>query len=298
MKEKVLFVSAIIGTFSATIILLINQALVIFGVDTSGYVDIINIVGMGLAAIILIVAVFFLNKYSVIQQKVATAQNTAVNTALDTNAGLMNTLLPSLANKIMQAAEDRGQALLRSTTEHTQALLRSTEGSIHKMMDEMLPALAEQTMQLVTQQSRDIVEQTTAKANATMKTMNELIPTYAKNISDSVAQTVRENNAHYHKMLVEIKALVNNLPVPNLPATNAYPTQVNSIQPSLADLTTTMLANFEKLEQLVLTKLLPIEPEISDAQNEPEISDAQNEPEISDAQNDETSQESNENSTE
>jgi len=201
MKEKVLFISAIIGTFSAAIILLITQALTIFGVDTSGYVDIINIVGGALAFIILIVAIFFLNKYSTLQQKFLTDQNTSVTTALDTNASLINNILPKLANDIMTAAEDRATKLLRST-----------EDSVKTMMNDMLPELAKQTMQVVTQQSQDIVEQTTAKANATMKTMDELIPTYAKRISDSVAQTVRENNAHYHKMLTELKGLVNNLP--------------------------------------------------------------------------------------
>ncbi len=199
MKEKVLFIAAIIGTFSATIILLINEALVIFGVDTTGYVDIINMVGIGLAAIILIVGVFFLNKYSTLQQKFASDQNSAVNNALANNASIMNTLLPNLAADIMNAAEERGRALLQSTKDE-----------VSTMMNEMLPALAEQTMQVVTQQSQDIVAQTTAKANETMQTMNDLIPTYAKTISDAVAQTVRENNAHYHKMLLELKALMSN----------------------------------------------------------------------------------------
>ena len=196
MKEKILFIAALVGSFSATIILLITQGLTMIGVDTSGYIDIINIVGTGLAIIILVFSAFFLNKYSAIQKKLGLEQNALVTNALDTNANLMQTILPKLASEILSTAEARGSQLLQST-----------EVKINQMMNEMLPNLAEQTMRLVTQQSQDIVDQTTAKATDTMKMMSELIPTYSKQISDSVAQTVRENNAHYHKMLTDIKAL-------------------------------------------------------------------------------------------
>jgi len=233
MKERVLFIASLIGSFSATIILLINHALVLAGVDTTGYTDIINIVGMVLAGLILVAAVIFLNKYNTIQHKQALTQNSIVTTALDGNANLMQTLLPNLANQILLTAEERGKAavtfteerssqllksaeerssqLLKSTEERSKTLLESTELKVNAMMNEMLPALAEQTMKLVTQQSQDIVDQTTAKANAVMTTMDDLIPTYAKRISDSVAQTVRENNAHYHKMLADLNKLMTKL---------------------------------------------------------------------------------------
>lgn len=200
MKEKVLFIASIVGSFSATIILLINQVLVIAGVDTSGYVDIINIVGIGLASIILVAGMVLLNKYNVIQEKQTVTQNNLVSNALEDNARLMNTILPDLAEKILQTANERGSRLMKQTEE-----------KVDQMMNEMLPKLAEQTMQLVTEKSQHIIDQTTAKANATMKTMDELIPTYSKQISDNVAQTVRENNLHYHKMLKELQGTVSDL---------------------------------------------------------------------------------------
>jgi vacuolar-type H+-ATPase subunit H len=211
MKERVLFIASLIGSFSATIILLINHALVLAGVDTTGYTDIINIVGMVLAGLILVAAVIFLNKYNTIQHKQALTQNSIVTTALDGNANLMQTLLPNLANQILLTAEERGKRAITLAEERSKTLLESTELKVNAMMNEMLPTLAEQTMKLVTQQSQDIVDQTTAKANAVMTTMDELIPTYAKRISDSVAQTVRENNAHYHKMLADLNKLMTKL---------------------------------------------------------------------------------------
>jgi len=236
MKEKVLFIAGLVGSFSATTILLINHALVLLGVDTTGYAEIINVVGMVLAVVILIVAVLFLNKYNVIQQTHANTQNKVVTTALDGNANLMQTLLPKLANQILTAAEERGANLLRTT-----------EASISNMMTKMLPELAEQTMQVVTQKSQNIVEETTAKANAVMLTMNDLLPTYAKNISEAVAQTVRENNAHYHKMLNDIKHLIPSLPTQNL-----------SMVIDTEDLVNKIHADFVKLQQDFLKSMQPI----------------------------------------
>lgn len=210
MKEKLTFIITLVGGFSATIILLINHALTILGVDTTGYVDIINIVGMGLAVVLLVVSVVFFNKFNVVQQKAITEQNNTVNNALDNNATILQTLLPELALKILSGAEEQAQVMIKNS-----------EVQINTMMNEMLPALAEQTMRLVTEKSQTIVEETTAKANSTMEMMTELIPTYSRQISDSVAQTVRENNAHYQKMLTEIKQLVTSkLPTTPSPTSN------------------------------------------------------------------------------
>jgi hypothetical protein len=221
MKEKILFITSIIGSFSATIILSITHALTLLGVDTTGYVDIINIVGIGLSGLILVAAIFFLNRYSTMQQKYTTNQNSIVATALSGNADLMNTLLPSLADKILRSAESQGKEALSVAEQRSADLLANTEIRINAMMNEMLPTLAEQTMTLVTEQSKDLVDQTTAKAAKVMETMDELIPTYAKQISDNVAKTVRENNMHYHKMLTELKQLIqgakDNTAKPKLP---------------------------------------------------------------------------------
>jgi len=243
MKERVLFIASLIGTFSATIVLLLNHALVLAGIDTSGYADTINLVGMVLAVVILVVAVIFFNKYATLQQKQLFAQNNIVTTALDGNASLMQTLLPDLANQILTAAENRATKLLQST-----------EQGINNMMNEMLPALAEQTMQVVTQKSQDIVEQTTAKANATMDLMNELIPTYSKQISDAVAQTVRENNAHYHKMLTEIKTLFT-----EISASTDIPNSTGNLTAAIEDLLNRNQTSIEKIriefEEAVSIKL-------------------------------------------
>lgn len=200
MKDKVLFIGSLIGVFSPTVLVFVTELLTILGVDTSGYAQIIDLASVGLAGVILILATIFLNRYTNYQQKQTTAQNTAVTTALDTNAGLLQTLLPDLATKIMTAAEDRGTQLLQAT-----------ETKVNTMMNEMLPTLAEQTMELVTQKSQNIVEETTTKVNDAMTLMNELIPTFSKAISDNVAQIVRENNAHYYKMLTDLKKVVDEL---------------------------------------------------------------------------------------
>lgn len=226
MKEKVLFVTAIIGSFSATVVLLITQLLTFVGVDTTAYVDIINLVGIGLAFIILVAAVFFLNKYNGLQIKQSLEQKKLVTSALGDNATLMQTLLPQLADRILVSAEERSAKLLKQAEDQSSKLLKDTETwsanllkdteiKVKAMMNEMLPALATQTMQVVTQKSQNIVEETTAKATAVMKTMDDLIPTYAKQISDTVAQTVRENNAHYYKMLSELKTVAAKLQQPN-----------------------------------------------------------------------------------
>lgn len=256
MKEKVLFIAAMIGTLSATIILLMNNILEMVGVEAGGYVDIINIVGTALALIILVVGIYFLNKYSTLQQKQTIAQNKTINTALGSNTELLNTLLPKLAGDILETAEKRGQALLKDT-----------QTKVDQMMNEMLPALAEQTMQLVTEKSQSIVEETTAKANETMKKMDELIPTYAKNISDKVAQTVRENNLHYHKMLVELKALVAKLPQ-STPATSLSQqledrlTKVDNLSDQLETKLTTLNQDInDKLETIALAISMSKEPE-------------------------------------
>jgi len=222
MKEKILFIAALIGSFSATIILLINNALTLIGVDTTGYVNIINIVGTVLAVVILVVAIVVLAKYNKLQQVSTVAQNALLNTTLDDNASLMETVLTSAKRDILAKAETDSAALL-AVTEH----------KINVMMTDMLPALAKQTMEVVTKQSQDIVEATTAKATATMLKMDELIPTYARAISKDVAQTVRENNAHYHKMLVELTSLVTKL------QTTASTTTVSELseQPSVILLT-------------------------------------------------------------
>ena len=86
MKEKLLFISGIIGSFSATIILLINYALTFIGVDTSGYTQIINVVGIGLAIVILIVSIIFLNRYDKIQTKNTIAQSTNALNILSTQS--------------------------------------------------------------------------------------------------------------------------------------------------------------------------------------------------------------------
>jgi hypothetical protein len=260
MKEKVLFIAAMLGTFSATIILLINNILEIVGVEAGGYVDIINIVGTALALIILVVGVFFLNKYNVLQQKQTIAQNETINTALNGSSNLINSLLPKLAGDILDTAEKRGQVLLKDT-----------QDKVDNMMNEMLPELAKQTMQLVTEQSQSIVEQTTAKANDTMQKMDELLPTYAKRISDQVAQTVRENNLHYHKMLTELKGLVNKLPKSS-PVDNAK----SNVDESIATLNQDINA---KLEAMALAISLIKVPEpviltsVTDAQPEEPIED-------------------------
>ena len=200
MKEKILFIASLIGVFSPTILLFITNILIIAGVDTTGYADILNIVSIVLTAIILIVAVIFLNKYKHLQNKQVIAQNGVVTTALDANANLMQTLLPNLANQILMVSEERSAKLLATT-----------ELKINTMMNEMLPELATQTMDVVTKHSQNIVEETTAKANETMLRMDELIPTYSKTISDNVAQTVRENNAHNYKLMTELKTIVTTL---------------------------------------------------------------------------------------
>jgi len=264
MKEKVLFIAALIGSFSATILLLINHALVLLEVDTTGYAGIINIVSIVLAILILLGATVFLNKYTTLQHKQTFTQNNLVATALDGNASLMSTMLPKLANQILVAADERSTSLLKTA-----------EANLNTMMNEMLPALAEQTMKLVTEQSRDIVEKTTAKANETMKIMNDLIPTFAKNISDSVAQTVRENNAHYHKMLIELKELFANN---NIPSTNTSSSVEVMKYPTVDEITTLLQENFNKIEHLVLANFQPVvdeqeqiivkEPEDGEAQSD------------------------------
>jgi hypothetical protein len=285
MKERILFIAGIVGSFSATIVLFINHALVLLGVDTSGYVDIINIVGLVLSILILIAAMIFLNKYNGIQQKYTAAQNGLVATALDGNATLMQTLLPTLANNILQAADDRSNTLLKSA-----------EAGINNMMTKLLPALAEQTMQIVTQQSRDLVEQTTAKANTVMQTMDELLPTYAKHISDSVAQTVRENNAHYHKMLTEVKSLfVDVCKRPDSSQEHALITHsveelVNRTQTNFEQLQTEMLNSMTA----VITKLLTMPTTVAVIPAAPIVEI----PEVLTTQNDETDEKSDETSTE
>lgn len=243
MKEKVIFVMSLIGSFSAMIILLINQALVLAGIDTSAYVDIINIVGIVLSVIILIVAMVYLNKYNVIQQKQTVAQNNLLANTLESSSNMLEVLMPTLAEKILsQSAND------------SKALLLKTEEGIKTMMQDMLPELANQTMQVVTQQSQNIVNETTAKAIQVMNSMDELLPTYAKQISDSVAQTVRENNTHYQKMLVELKALMSTV---NLPSASTDISEV--ISKFNTDITANMAA-FEKLmlekQDLALTELM------------------------------------------
>ena len=239
MKEKLLFIGSLIGIFSPLLIVGITNILVVLGVDTSGYVDIINLVAIGLSAIILVVAWLLLNKYTTAEQRRRVLQNNDVMEALTGNATLIETSLPELASKILTAADERSNALLKSA-----------ESKVNTMMNEMLPELAKQTMEIVTKQSQDIIDQTTAKATQVMKSMDELIPTYAKRISDSVAQTVRENNAHYHKMLTEIKLLI-----PNLPAANS-PIPVEVVKyPTIDEITALLQENFAKIEQLVLASI-------------------------------------------
>ena len=280
MKEKILFIATIVGSFSATIILLITNGLVLLGVDTTGYANIINIVGMGLAVVILAVAMIYLNKYNKIQLKQALNQNNIVTTALDGNAQLMNSLLPQLANQILAATEERGAKLLSAT-----------ELKVNAMMNEMLPALAEQTMQLVTEKSQNIVEQTTAKANATMAAMDELIPTYAKQISDSVAQTVRENNAHYHKMLVELKGITSNLPASD---------SVDFVQIIKQPLEECITAKLDNVMTILLDKLSTLatkEAEQTVEQIEAEQTEEQIEAEQTEAQSEQLEEESDESYT-
>ena len=286
MKEKILFIAAIIGSFSATIILLITQGLTLAGVDTTGYIDIINIVGVALAFIILVVGVFFLNKYNVIQQKFTADQNKVVVNSLDANATLMNNLLPKLASDILVAAQERSDKLLKTA-----------ETNLNSMMTEMLPQLAEQTMQLVTKKSQNIVNETTAKAEAVMKTMDELIPTYAHNIASEVAQTVRENNAHYHKMLNEVKSLfvdvcarpiaTNIPPIINMPAIDLTSISTNLEQSINAKLDEAIAKLLEaQSRDVTATIFVPVE-------SEPVVESE----EESTTQNDETSEKSDETET-
>ena len=236
LKSKILFIGSLIGVFSPLIIVFITNVLTVLGVDTSGYVDIINIVAIGLSAIILVVAIILLNKFTTAEQRAKLAQNSIVTSALEGNANLMETSLPRLADRILSAADERASKLLKGA-----------EDKVNTMMNEMLPELAKQTMDIVTEQSRTLVEQTTAKANDVLALLDKLLPTYAKQISDSVAQTVRENNAHYHKMLNEIKGIL-----PNIPAANS-----SAYYPALTvdDITILMNANFDKLSQLILVKM-------------------------------------------
>ena len=272
MKEKVLFIAAIVGSFSATIVLLINNGLVLLGVDTSEYVNIINMVGMGLAVVILIASTIFLNKYSTLQQKQNVTQQGIVKTALASNANLLETLLPNLANQILTAAEERSTSLLHST-----------EIRINTMMNEMLPALAEQTMRVVTEKSQNIVEETTAKANETIRSMNELIPTYAKNISDNVAQTVRENNAHYHKMLIELKKVV-----ADLPATGSTPYELDRSIPTLELALSKLEQNIEIGLYSMISKLLTEKLSVVDETDPTEDTQNDETDPTEDTQNDET----------
>ena len=184
-------------------------------------------------------------------------------------------MLPDLANKILGAADERSNTLLKSA-----------ETKVNSMMNEMLPALAEQTMKLVTEQSRNLVEQTTAKANDVMQAMELLLPTYAKNISDSVAQTVRENNAHYHKMLTEIKGIL-----PNLPAADANTIAYTNInlqnETLIASLQSTIEAKLNEMMQALLDAKPVITYQVS-AEN----------PVTTDTQSDQSEEESNESTTE
>ena len=286
LKAKLLFIGSLIGVFSPLIIVFITNVLTILGVDTTGYVDIINMVAIGLSAIILIVAILLLNKYTTAEQRAKIAQNNIITSALEGNANLMETSLPRLADRILSAADERASKLLKGA-----------EDKVNTMMNEMLPELAKQTMDIVTKQSQDIIDQTTAKAIQVMKSMDELIPTYAKQISDSVAQTVRENNAHYHKMLTELKGLFANN---NWPAADTTP-QWASTQPFLDNLNANMEASFNKLEMVIETKVVALIKRLMTAPQPSAEEQAQveeptkvEEPNLFATQNEETSEKSDE----
>lgn len=249
MKEKIIFYITLIGSFSAAIVFGINSVLAALEIDATGYTDIVNLVGIILSIIILLVSIIFFGKYTKIQRIETTKQNNLISTTLDDNANLMRTILPGLADQILKSAEQQATQFLTLT-----------ESKINQMVTEMLPTLAEQTMQIVTQKSQDLVEQTTAKATSVMTTMDELIPTYAKHISDQVAQTVRENNAHYHKMLTELKALmptVSNKPV-SIDMTPVKQ-QVDLINTTLVEFEQSLIVSVNNTIEKILTEIKPIE---------------------------------------
>ena len=119
-----------------------------------------------------------------------------------------------------------------------------------------------------------------------------------KNISDQVAQTVRENNAHYHKMLNDIKTIL-----PTIPTT---PIQMPSIDYSAIE--AVVINNLSNIEHSItesITKLLAnlsfTPPVISDIVTDPKDDSEEypaeaivEDPEEATTQNDETSEESNE----
>lgn len=295
MKEKVIFILSIIGSFSATILIFLTEILAFAGVDTSGYVDILKMISMGLAGIILIVGMVFLNKYNAKQQIANTEQKANIQSILNNNTEFMRKALPQIATE-----------LLATTQSQVNELTKIFKDEMTTAMTEMLPNLAKQTMDIVTKESQDIIAKTTAKANDTMLQMQDLWPTYAKNISDQVAQTVRENNAHYHKMLNDIKTIL-----PTIPTT---PIQMPSIDYSAIE--AVVINNLSNIEHSItesITKLLAnlsfTPPVISDIVTDPKDDSEEypaetiveypaetivEDPEEATTQNDETSEESNE----
>lgn len=244
MKEKVIFILTIIGSFSATILIFLTEILSFVGLDTSGYVDILKMISMGLAGVILIVGMVFLNKYNTKQQIANTEQKTTIQSILSSNTEFMQNALPKIASDLLATAQAQATDFLVTVKTQANELTKMFKDEMNTAMTEMLPDLAKQTMDIVTKESQDIIAKTTSKADDTMMQMADLWPTYAKNISDQVAQTVRENNAHYHKMLTEIKATVAKLQLINS----------NSAAPAVIDIDK-IVSNITEFENSLATNL-------------------------------------------
>lgn len=267
MKEKLVFILSIIGSFSATILIFLTEILAFAGVDTSGYVDILKMISMGLAGVILIVGMVFLNKYNTKQQIANTEQKATIQSILSSNTEFMQNALPKIASDLLATAQAQATDFLVTVKTQANELTKMFKDEMNTAMTEMLPNLAKQTMDIVTRESQDIIAKTTSKADDTMKQMQDLWPTYAKNISEQVAQTVRENNAHYHKMLTEIKALIptlqQNMPAASSPSIASYMIDLeNSVAANLDNAFNLMEQRFEllttKVNELLTRLMLPI----------------------------------------
>ncbi len=227
MKEKIIGITTLLGGFSGTITVLIVTGLEMVGVDPNGYMNIITIVAFVLSALAMIFGTVYINKYSKLQQKDIVLQKQTVTTALSDNAKLIQTMLPDIANNILEVSNQKSSEMLNTF-----------EAKVNETMNEMLPNLAKQTMDLVTKQSQDIIDKTTAKAEAVMTSMDELLPTYAKNISDQVAQTVRENNSHVNKIITDIKKIK----IPNIDTSAIIEQITNSVESQI----TIVMQNIEQ----------------------------------------------------
>ena len=236
MKDKLNFMISIIGGFSATIIVAINFILQMAGADTAGYVDIINIVGVVLAVILFVVAVIFLNKYNVLQQKQTAEQNATVTNVLTKTQDILNVTLPLLAEKILHQGQVDSNLILEEVKTRTTT-----------MLVEELPNMSKQTIEIVTAYGQDIIDQTTSKAMATMETMERLIPTYSKQIADNVTQTIRENNAHVSKMMNQLKTLVDTAQVANGSSPIDISAALDSFQDKANEINIAMESNFNNL---------------------------------------------------